>query len=82
MIVAGIPLRYVLTQMLRRHASLILAILLIVLVAAACIVRTGPRRNGPPAYRSAPPAGDHRKGKHKKHKKHKKHLHDAPRGDF
>jgi hypothetical protein len=67
--------------MLRRHASLILAITLIVLVAAACIVRTGPRRQRPaPGYRTAP-AGDHRKGKQKKHK-HKRRgrdLHDAPR---
>jgi hypothetical protein len=61
--------------MLRRHGSLIIAITLIVLVATACIVRTGPRRGrGPgPVYRQAP-AGDHRKGKHKKHR----HLHDAP----
>lgn len=61
--------------MLRRHASLVIAITLIVLVAAACIVRTGPRRTrGPdPVYRTAP-AGDH-KGKHKKHKKH---LQGAP----
>ena len=65
--------------MLRRHGPLILAITLIVLVAAACIVRTGPRRNhGPgPVYRTAPD-GDHRQGKHKKHKKQRKHLHEAP----
>ncbi len=62
--------------MLRRHASLVLALSLIVLVAAACIVRTGPRRNrGPdPVYRTAPDDN----GKHKKPKKHKKHLHEAP----
>lgn len=62
--------------MFRRHASLVIAITLIVLVAAACIVRTGPRRHrGPgPVYRPAP-SSDHRKGKHKKHKKH---LHQVP----
>jgi len=74
--------------MLRRHGSLILAMTLIVLVATACLVRTGPghRHRGPaPVYRSDPD-GDHRDGKHKKPKKHKedkKHLHapyeNAPR---
>jgi hypothetical protein len=70
--------------MMRRHGSLILAITLIVLVAAACIVRTGPPRRGSPAYRPAP-GGDHRKGKQKKQKKPKRHKfadrdwHDAPR---
>lgn len=68
--------------MLRRHVSFILAITLIVLVAAACIVRTRPhRQSGGPAYRPAP-GGDHRKGKQKKHKNPKRHKfadRDAPR---
>ena len=62
--------------MLRRHASVIIAMTLIVLVAAACIVRTGPRRHrGPgPVYRTAP--ADH--GKHKKGKGRGRHLHEVP----
>ena len=65
--------------MLRRHGSLIVAIALIVLVAAACIVRTGPNRRGGPVYRQAP-GGDHRKGKQKpkRHKLMERNLHDAP----
>ena len=54
--------------MLRKHASLIIAILLIALVATACIIRTRPARSqrGQPTYVE--------KHKHKKHKhKHKKH---------
>lgn len=75
-IVTGNALGLRFATMLRRHASMIVAITLIVLVAAACIVRTGPRRNRPaPAYRTVP-AGDHRKGKHKKHRG--RDLHDAP----
>lgn len=49
---------------MRKHASLIIAMCLIALVAAACIVRTGPRykRQGQPVYVE--------KHKHKKHKRH------------
>lgn len=59
--------------MLRRHASLVLACLLIVLVMAACLVRTGrPARRG-----YGPPPAEHSKHKKQKkpqkHKKHKKH---------
>ena len=54
--------------MLRKHASIIIAISLIALVTAACIVRTQPAR------RSARPVHveKHKPVKHK-HKKHKKH---------
>lgn len=57
---------------MRKHASLIVALLLIVLVIGACVVRSSrpaPRRGGGPVYVE--------KHKHKqdkqKHKKHKKH---------
>jgi hypothetical protein len=58
---------------MRKHASLIIAILLIALVAAACIVRTSrpPARRGQPVYVEKHKPAKH---KHKKHKhKHKKH---------
>ena len=55
--------------MLRKHASLIIAIFLVALVTTACIVRTQPTRRGAqPVY-----VEKHKKQKHKKHKKHKKH---------
>ena len=51
--------------MFRKHATLIIALSLIALVATACIVRTSPRRSrGQPVHVE--------KYKHKKHK-HKKH---------
>ncbi len=57
--------------MLRRHATLLMALLLLMLVATACFVRTRPvqRRGGPPY------AEKHKKQKHVKHQKqkHKKH---------
>lgn len=55
--------------MLRKHASLVIAIALIALVATACIVRTSrpPARRGQPVY-----VEKHKQKKHK-HKKHKKH---------
>ncbi len=54
--------------MLRKHASLIIAMSLIALVTAACIVRTHPvRRSSQPVY-----VEKHKPAKHKKHK-HKKH---------
>lgn len=59
--------------MIRKHASLIVAILLLMLVTTACIVRT----SRPPGHRSQPvhvEERDHRHVKHKKHK-HKKHKH-------
>jgi ABC-type nickel/cobalt efflux system permease component RcnA len=59
--------------MIRKHASLIIAISLVALVATACIVRT----SRPPAHgqRAHPVHVEkHKKVKHKKHKhKHKKH---------
>lgn len=57
--------------MFRRHAALIVAIALILMVAAACVVRTARPRQGN-SYRSAP-GEKHKKQKHKKHKKHDKH---------
>ena len=58
--------------MLRKHASLIIAICLGALVATACIVRTGPRRStrGQPVYVE----------KHKKSPKAKKIKHKKGRG--
>jgi hypothetical protein len=53
--------------MLRKHASLVIAISLIAMVTAACIVRTQPRRqSSQPVY-----VEKHKPMKHKKHKKHK-----------
>lgn len=59
-------------MMLRKHASLIIAISLIALVATACIVRTRPARSqrGQPTYVEK---HKHKKVKHKKHRKHHKH---------
>lgn len=60
---------------MRKHASLIVALLLIVLVIGACVVRSSrpaPRRSGGPVYIE--------KHKHKKDKhKHKKHKHKKHR---
>jgi coenzyme F420-reducing hydrogenase gamma subunit len=58
--------------MLRKHASVVIAVGLCVVVAAACIVRTGP----PPARRGQPVYVEkHKKQKPVKHKKvkHKKY---------
>jgi hypothetical protein len=61
--------------MLRKHASLIVAFLLVILVVGACVVRStrpAPRRSGGPVYVE--------KHKHKKDKhKHKKHKHEKHR---
>jgi hypothetical protein len=54
--------------MIRKHAALLVAMLLITLVAAACIVRTGPPRRGGTVYREAP--AEHGKHKPKKNKCH------------
>ena len=56
--------------MLRKHFALLISIMLLVLVATACIVRSGPRRGNGNSYRSAP-SGDGDHGKHEKHKKSK-----------
>lgn len=57
--------------MFRRHASLLVALILVALVATACIVRTSrPARHG---HRAQPvETHKHKKVKHKKFK-HKKH---------
>jgi hypothetical protein len=61
--------------MLRRHGSLIIALVLGAVVAAACIVRTGPSRRSQPVYVQKHKGHDHRKVEHKKvkHKKHRDH---------
>jgi ABC-type nickel/cobalt efflux system permease component RcnA len=58
--------------MLRKHASLIIAMSLIVLVATACIVRTSrpPARRGQPVYVEKHKPQKHKPQKHK-HKKHR-----------
>jgi hypothetical protein len=58
--------------MLRKHATLLIAICLIALVTTACLVRTSrpPARRGQPVYVEKHKPQKH---KHKKHKKHKKH---------
>ena len=56
--------------MLRKHASFIIAFLLIILVAGACIVRSSrpaPRRGGPVYVEKHKPQ-KHKKQKHEKHK--------------
>jgi len=60
---------------MRKHASFIIAIALIALVATACIVRTvrpAPRRGQPVYVEKHKPAKHKHKHKHKK-VKHKKH---------
>ena len=57
---------------MRKHASLIVGLLLILLVAGACLVRTNRpahRRTGQPVYVEK---HKHKKHKHKKHKKHRR----------
>lgn len=60
--------------MLRKHASLIIAMSLIALVATACLIRTSrpPAQRGQPVYVQEPAKHKHKKVKHKK-VKHKKH---------
>ena len=64
--------------MLRKHASLVIAMSLIALVATACLVRTGrpPAQRGQPVYVEKHKPQKHKKQKHDKqdHKKHKKLL--------
>jgi hypothetical protein len=57
--------------MLRKHASLVIAMCLIALVAAACIVRTSrpPAQRGQPVYVEKHKPAKHKPKKHK-HKKH------------
>lgn len=57
-------------MLLRKHASLIVAMCLIALVTTACLITT--RR--PPAQRGQPVYVEkHKQPKPEKHKKHKKH---------
>ncbi len=58
--------------MLRKHASLLIAVSLVAMVAAACIIRTRPAQRSQPVY-----VQKHKKQKHEKHKKqkHGKHKH-------
>lgn len=59
--------------MLRKHASLVVGIVLVLLVAGACVVRStrpAPRRGGPVYVEKH--KHKHDKHKHKKHKKHRK----------
>ncbi|HEX5062272.1 MAG TPA: hypothetical protein VFV99_23035 [Kofleriaceae bacterium] len=53
--------------MLRKHASLVIAVSLVALVTTACIVRTHTNRRAQPVY--VEKHKDH--GKHKGHGKHK-----------
>jgi hypothetical protein len=59
-------------MMLRKHASIIIAIFLVALVSTACLVRTGPPRRSSGARPVYVEKHKHKKHKHKKHK-HKKH---------
>lgn len=52
--------------MLRKHASLIIAMSLVALVTTACLVRTHTNRRAQPVY-----VEKHKPAKHKKHHKHK-----------
>jgi hypothetical protein len=56
--------------MLRKHASIVIALSLVALVATACIVRTGPprRQGAQPVYVQKQKPVKHKKVKHKKHK--------------
>ena len=59
--------------MLRKHASLIIALSLIALVATACIIKTHPAPRGRPVYVEKHKPQKHKHDKHKpeKHHKHK-----------
>jgi hypothetical protein len=61
--------------MLRKHASLIVAMCLIALVTTACIVTTRrpPAQRGQPVYVEKQKKPKHEKHKEPKHEKHKKH---------
>jgi hypothetical protein len=54
--------------MLRQHASLVIAIALVALVTAACIVRTHTNRRAQPVYVEKHKPAKHKPVKHKKHK--------------
>ena len=58
--------------MLRKHASLVIAISLVAMVAGACIIRTTrPAQRSQPVYvqkHKEPKPAKHKKQKHKKHR--------------
>jgi ABC-type nickel/cobalt efflux system permease component RcnA len=58
--------------MLRKHASVVIAVSLVALVAGACIVRTGQRQRAQPVYveKHKKQKDHHDNGKHKGHDKH------------
>jgi hypothetical protein len=60
--------------MLRRHASLIVGILLVALVTTACIVRTRSARRSQPVYVEKQKK-EHRKDHRKDHRKNKRKHH-------
>ena len=64
--------------MLRKHASLVIAICLIALVATACLIRTGrpPAQRGQPVY-----VEKHKKQKKQKPVKHAKVKHKHKKHD-
>jgi hypothetical protein len=60
--------------MLRKHASLVIAVFLVALVGAACLVTTShPAQRGQPTYvekhKKQKKPKKHKKVKHKKHKR-------------
>ncbi len=59
--------------MLRKHASLIIALSLIALVATACIIKTHPAPRGRPVYveKHKPQKHKHEEHKHEEQHKHK-----------
>jgi hypothetical protein len=56
--------------MLRKHASVVIAVCLVALVAGACLVRTGTRQRAQPVYVEKH-KDHHDNGKHKGQGKHK-----------
>jgi ABC-type nickel/cobalt efflux system permease component RcnA len=62
--------------MFRRHAALLVALLLTSVATSACVVRSEPRHR----HRHAPPPHHKHKHKHKKHKHHRDHRHHFENG--
>ena len=62
-------------HMLRKHASLVIAMSLIALVATACIIRT---RRPPPGQTSQPVMVEKHKEQKHKEQKHKEQKHKDP----
>jgi hypothetical protein len=61
--------------MLRTHGSLVIAVSLVAMVAAACIIRTSrpPAQRSQPVYVQKHKPEKHKKQKHEKHKGHDGH---------